>query len=355
VATSINLGYCAWLAGSTWNDTIGRLDVAADTYLGGTTGGVLQSAVNPLQVLASSGLNVTVNPGSAVIPSASGATQGGYRPTNPSTQTLTVATAPSSPNNRIDLIVINVDDLGNSSSFAQLLYVEGTPAASPSPPSAPTDSIVLAQIYVGSGVSSITQANITDERFYAVSPGGVLWCPNMSSLPAGQLGQLGFDMVNQRLFALGASGASPVHVLSFPNVEAIATTAATATFGTELTLLSTNVTTPGGADIEIVGTFCDAFTTYNPFNLQARLYIDSTLVQQNQYYSSTTKIDGTNYRMGAVYCDHQTSSTKGDTPSAGTHTIKFTVQVYYLSSGNTVTIPAASSSPIDLLVAQASV
>ena len=42
--------------------------------------------------------------------------------------------------------------------------IEGTPAASPSIPTAPANSIVLAQIAVNAAVSSITSADITDVR-----------------------------------------------------------------------------------------------------------------------------------------------------------------------------------------------
>lgn len=354
MATSINLGYCGYLAGSTWNDTIGRLDIAASTYLGGSVGGVLQSISNPLQVLASSGMNITVNPGSAVIPSNSGATQGAYRPTSPSLQTLTVATAPGSPNTRIDLICINVDDLGSSSSYAQLLYVEGTAGNPGVAPTAPNNSLVLAQIAVGSGVSSILQTNITDERFFAIAPGGVLVCPNMASLPAGATGQLGYDVVNSRLFALGPSGAGPLHVYSFPAAETISTTNLTATYGSETTFLSCTITSPGGVDLLIIAQAMDMWSANNPFAINQRIYIDSTLVQQGAYYSTTTKIDGTNYRCGNSVVLYQTSSAKGTTPAAGSHTIQFRGQPLYMSAGNTVTLGGASSYPIDLFVSQAS-
>jgi hypothetical protein len=354
LATSVSLGYCPWLAGTAFSDTIGRLDVAAGTLAGGTIGGVLQSVTNPLQVLAVSGMNISVGVGSAVIPSASGATQGAYRPVNPSVAALTVATAPGSPNTRIDLVVINVVDSGNSSSFAEVQLITGTPANPGVAPAAPTDSIILAQIAVGSGVSSILQANITDERYYTVGPGGAIWCPNMSGLPAvGQLGQLGFDMVNQRLFHLSASGAAPLHVLSFALVEAISTSNLTATFGSEATLLSVSCTSPGGIDLYISAQVMDMIATTNPFGIDLRIYIDSTLVEQAAFYSTTTKIDGTNYRCGAANVVYQTSATKGTTPSAGSHTIQFRAQPLYMSATNTVTLLAASSFPIDLTAEQA--
>jgi hypothetical protein len=355
VATSVNLGYCAWLSGATYNEMVGNLNNAAEVYLGGTTGGVLQTYVNPLQVNASSGMIVAVNPGSAVIPSSSGPTAGAYTVTSPSTQDLTVATAPSSPNSRIDIICVNVNDLGSSSSYSQLLYVEGTAGTSPSAPSPPSDSIVLCQIFVGSGVSSITQSNITDERIFAVAAGGVLWCPNMASLPSGQAGQLGFDMVNNRLFQLGASGAAPIRVYSFPAAEAYSTSNVVTTYGSLTTVLSTSITSPGGVDLSISASVTDMYSPNNPFAMSFTLYIDSTEVQSMTYYSTSTKIDGTNYRCGGGYITYDTSSVKGTTPAAGAHTIYFKAEPYYMSSGNTVTLYALSYAPIDLFVCQVTI
>ena len=57
----------------------------------------------------------------------------------------------------------------------------GTPAGSPSPPSAPANSFTLAQVAVAANATSITSGNITDQRtapwFY--QRGNIAW-----SLPA---------------------------------------------------------------------------------------------------------------------------------------------------------------------------
>ncbi|MGE5594324.1 MAG: hypothetical protein ACM3X3_11695 [Betaproteobacteria bacterium] len=80
----------------------------------------------------------------------------------------TLAIAPADPTNpRIDRIVVRLD---NSSAVrsVSLAVKAGTPAASPEPPTLQRDGTVwelsLAQVYVAAGATSISAANITDER-----------------------------------------------------------------------------------------------------------------------------------------------------------------------------------------------
>ena len=82
----------------------------------------------------------------------------------PVTNAVTLANA-SGVYNRIDTVVLRRDDTNRRISIE---VVTGTASASPQP-TAPTRNgdifeLVLAQIYVGVGVTEITQANITDKR-----------------------------------------------------------------------------------------------------------------------------------------------------------------------------------------------
>ncbi|MDD4415012.1 MAG: hypothetical protein PHR14_10825 [Oscillospiraceae bacterium] len=82
-----------------------------------------------------------------------------------SNEALTVPTADAT-NPRIDRVVARLSvSVNQSVTFAVLT---GTPAANPSAPAltrtSETYEISLARIYVGAGVTSITTANITDER-----------------------------------------------------------------------------------------------------------------------------------------------------------------------------------------------
>jgi len=239
MATSVSLGYCGWLAGATWSDTVGRNMTAGLTAMGATRGGVLPNVSQALQILSSSGMNATCNPGSAIIPAATVAA-GPYIPVNSVVQTLTHNAAdPTNP--RIDRWMIQVVDNGNNTSFGQIVIVAGTPAASPSPPAVPTGALSLAQVRINAGVSSFNQANVTDERIYTATAGGIILCPNMASLPVGWPGLLGYDLTNNRIFALTATGAQPIHVLGAPPALAIKTTNSSAPSGSETTLLSVNL------------------------------------------------------------------------------------------------------------------
>jgi len=69
-------------------------------------------------------------------------------------------------NPRKDLVVVKVEESVYSGAVdaASLVVVAGTPAASPVVPAVPANAIVLAEVAVAAGVTSITNANITDER-----------------------------------------------------------------------------------------------------------------------------------------------------------------------------------------------
>lgn len=91
--------------------------------------------------------------------------QGSYGGYNDGTVNLAIAAAdPTNP--RIDLICASIQDAEYAGSNNQpvLQVVTGSPAASPSAPSAPASSVVLAQVAVAAGATSVVAGNITDER-----------------------------------------------------------------------------------------------------------------------------------------------------------------------------------------------
>jgi len=86
------------------------------------------------------------------------------------TENLTIATADAT-NPRKDRVVIeilvNTDPNGNSSNVLDLKVVTGTPAGSPSAPALPSvNSISLGIVNVPAGATSITNANIEDDRSF---------------------------------------------------------------------------------------------------------------------------------------------------------------------------------------------
>ena len=130
------------------------------------TSGIVRSA--DLAVTASSGMNLSVAAGWAAILGTYQTNMGTYMAYNDAAATATITTADAT-NPRIDLVCITVNDAAYSGSLNSVAInvVKGTAAGSPTVPSTPTNSIVLAQIAVGAGVTSITSGNITDVRVRA--------------------------------------------------------------------------------------------------------------------------------------------------------------------------------------------
>ena len=90
---------------------------------------------------------------------------GVYVAYNDATTTAAITTA-NATNPRIDLVCLTVSDAyyTGSTNTVAVNVVAGTPAASPTVPATPTNSIALAQIAVAANVTSIVNANITDVR-----------------------------------------------------------------------------------------------------------------------------------------------------------------------------------------------
>ena len=131
--------------------------------------------VNPtdLQITQNGGGNMSVNVSSgwAAIVGTTQANMGVYMAYNDASTNLTIATA-SSSNPRIDLVVITINDAYYTGSLNNVSFqvIAGTPAASPTVPATPANSLALGQIAVGTSVTSILTANITNYGVLATSP-----------------------------------------------------------------------------------------------------------------------------------------------------------------------------------------
>lgn len=102
-----------------------------------------------VKALATPDLSVNVSSGECRI-------QGKYLSSSTTTNVLISANTDSY--NRYDLIVVDVSGEGS------IKVIKGTPSSNPTIPSASSNQIILAQVLVGSGVSSIQSSNITDLR-----------------------------------------------------------------------------------------------------------------------------------------------------------------------------------------------
>lgn len=328
MGTQVNLGVPAWLDGPNYNGLdLRQFSVMATGYATASSGALVSRGGVRNQpaagaVAASSGMTVTCDGFSAVVPNSTSSTNGAYQVTSMSRQNLTL-TASDPVNPRIDLIVAYVQDLGNSSSAAYVGTVDGTPAASPSAPSAPSNSITLAQIAVAANAASITSGNITDKRAYTAAPGSIIYTASTSVAPAGVNGQYCYDAANDRIYHAAASGAKQARTLPFsPGFDAHSGSNVTLPFGTETTICTVNVTTDGSTDLRICYKWCGVFQT-SPAQCQVRfrVYIDSTPI--DTLYGDTSSVAAASQTQIGGGATYRTSSLLGTTPSAGAHTITF--------------------------------
>jgi len=146
-----------------------------------TTKAIWQTSgiVNPtdLQITQNGTPNMSVNAsaGYAAVVGTTQANMGTYLAYNDASANITIPTANSS-NPRIDIVVVAISDAYYTGTLNTVAFqvVSGTPAASPTAPVIPANSVALCQIAVGTSVTSILTANITDLRVLSTSPFGTV-------------------------------------------------------------------------------------------------------------------------------------------------------------------------------------
>lgn len=180
-------------------------------------GGVHTSLGQELVVTQAGSPNMTVlvESGMASIPGQQAGTQGNYIVMNDAQVTLSIAAAHASLA-RFDIVVINIRDAfySGANNDVQLQVITGTPASSPVAPTPPDNSITLAQITVGAGVSSITNANIADSRHFMAAAGGVISSRNEASRPTSAEiaeGQLAYSRDNDKLWLWDGTNYNQIH------------------------------------------------------------------------------------------------------------------------------------------------
>lgn len=111
-------------------------------------------------------MSVDIAAGSAIIAGTENATQAAYMVHNSVSAVNLAIGAADGTNARYDLVVASVKDAAYSGADNEweLAIVAGTAAASPVYPAVPANSITLAVVTVGAGVTTIVDANITDCR-----------------------------------------------------------------------------------------------------------------------------------------------------------------------------------------------
>lgn len=131
------------------------------------TNGVIPDVSDALQVMAGSGLTITVQPGYGLF--------GDGWAYNDAPVALTLDAAHATLD-RVDLVVMRRDD-NESVRATDLFILKGTPASAPVAPEIERSDYIkeyaLAEIYVAKKATEITQANITDTRPDSTRCG---WC-----------------------------------------------------------------------------------------------------------------------------------------------------------------------------------
>lgn len=131
--------------------------------------GVTANAGGELEVTADTpaSMDISVASGNAFIEGTDITWQGMYHVSNDAAKTLTVTTADPT-DDRIDIVVATVRDTetGGLADDWLLQIIAGTPSPAPIAPTLPDNSLLLATIAVGAGVTTITTGDITDGRVF---------------------------------------------------------------------------------------------------------------------------------------------------------------------------------------------
>ena len=130
------------------------------------TEGVVGNGYAVTQRGAGADMSIDVSPGSAFVVGDDETGQGTYLCVSTASRNVPVLAAdPSNP--RIDIVCVTVRDSvagGASDDDFTVQVIAGTPAGAPSVPATPDSAIKVAEIAVGTGVTSILNADITDTR-----------------------------------------------------------------------------------------------------------------------------------------------------------------------------------------------
>jgi hypothetical protein len=349
MATQVTTSLPQWLTGCTYDGSSGndlRNSSVTPTFYDegivtssaiGVLGGVIGGA--GLAVGPGTGMNVTVGPGSFVVPNSATPTAGGYVSTLASLATLTVQTAdPTNP--RIDIVVAYVSDVGSSSSFGAVEIITGTAAPSPTAPSAPANSITLGQLAVAAGTVSINSGMITDSRPYTTTAGGVLKAAK--GAVTGYTGQIAYDPASASFYHNTPSGPSVLPIMPWVPLTSYKTTDTISIAGAIVNVASATVTVDGNTDLAIyvkaTGIYMSA--SHGEFGGNLQVYLDGTLIDEMVVFNTAS--DGV-VRGGGSFTAY-TAASQGTTPSAGSHTVAFKFQGID-STGVDVTLRGATYSP----------
>ena len=199
MTTPYNAGYPVFVDGAYYPAAVWRqydggpaVQDAGSAASVSPAGGVFGDPASAMLVTPlATGLTVTVNAGYCSVPSSTGL--GAYRFGLMQAATLAVA-ANSTGSTRLDYVIAGVNDIG-AGSAAYVEYLTGTTT----PPAQPANSILLAEVSVPNGATSLTAGNITDLRGFVAAPGCIIPVTSAATAPSGPDGQLFYDIPTGQL------------------------------------------------------------------------------------------------------------------------------------------------------------
>jgi hypothetical protein len=353
MAISLNCGQPCWVDGppmtgqSPWRqfDVGTRVLNVGTAALNQVAGGVFPS-LGGMQVVASTGMNVTVQAGYCCVPNSSSSLQGGYLFGLMNAGQLQIGQSdPALP--RIDLITAVVYDTGDDTAFCDVEVTAGTPQSPAVAPAVPANAIVLAQVTVNATVTSVPASAIADARSFVVAPGGILPIQNPSAAPAAPASQFMYRLDTGSLVQ-GTSQAGVVAAVSSlkwtPQVVYTTSQVRAASAGALTQVSSVSVTVDGATDIEIFTKW--PFLLGTAAQMTLGVYIDGVI--QDSVTAYPTFFQG----GSSAYF---TSSVQGNTPAIGTHTIAWKFQASGAGISTSDGVSGAASAPALLRVSPVAV
>ena len=175
------------------------------------------AAVTGCAVSVASAMTVNVAPGQVAVPTANNT--GSALCSSDAVEQVTLAAAPASGLNRIDLVICQLrgnDVDGGSNNDFLFSAVTGTAVASPTAPAVPANAVALAQILVPGGSAAVTAGNITDRRSGRLAagqvgvPAGRLYASTQTVLANGATGQIGLQTADYLYGGMSQSGSGLV-------------------------------------------------------------------------------------------------------------------------------------------------
>lgn len=238
-------------------------------------------------------MSVNVAAGFAVVAGTNNApVQGAYNVYNDATVNLALA-ASNATNPRIDVVCVTVQDAyySGATNTGLLQVITGTPGASPAVPAAPANSLVLAHIYVGANVSSVSNSNINSITGTG-NPDTLVFVPQV--FPAGLISKSGPITTGGGSFGTGQVFPAGYVINVYPNANRIVRITASMIWGGSSGILTANLVLYRDNVSTVVGyqRFQFAATSQGSTG-QVAVWLDTPTSAVHQYFLGVATNSGT--------------------------------------------------------------